>query len=129
MDLLTAVRHEIGHALGFGHDDGLAVMRDELDTGVRYELEAGTAAPQRGAQAAPAMPAFHAFAGSGGADAGIDWQSGSSEGWSLQLSPYDTGKSSKKTTSNLASFEVKLLGKANEFDSLGRELLGKKQDR
>jgi Ca2+-binding RTX toxin-like protein len=129
MDLLTAVRHEIGHALGFGHDDGLAVMRDELDTGVRYELEAGTAAPQRGAQAAPAMPAFYAFAGSGGADAGIDWQSGSSEGWSLQLSPYDTGKSSKKTTSNLASFEVKLLGNANEFDSLGRELLGKKQDR
>jgi len=128
------VAHEIGHALGFTHDDGLAVMHDELGTGVRYELDAGSAAAQPAPAAtpsAPAMPALDAFAAYGGAGthAGIDWQADSSEGWSLQLSPYDTGKSSKKSASNLAGFEVKLLGKANEFDSLGRELLGKKQDR
>jgi hypothetical protein len=134
MDLLTAVSHEIGHALGFTHDDGLAVMHDELGTGVRYELDAGSAAARpapAAAPSAPSAPAFDAFTDFGGAgtNAGIDWLAGSSEGWSLQLSPYDTGKPSKKTASNLASFEVKLLGKANEFDSLGRELLGKKQDR
>jgi transposase len=77
------------------------------------------------------MPAFDAFAAYGGlgSNTGIDWQAASSEGWSLQLSPYDTGKPSKKAASNLASFELKPLGKAGEFDSLGRELLGKKQDR
>ena len=38
MDLLTVVMHEIGHVLGFDHEDAAiyAVMRDELDTGVRY---------------------------------------------------------------------------------------------
>jgi hypothetical protein len=39
MDLLTAVSHEIGHSLGFDHDDALAVMQDELDPGVRFLIE------------------------------------------------------------------------------------------
>ncbi|HSG91927.1 MAG TPA: hypothetical protein VLA56_22120, partial [Pseudomonadales bacterium] len=78
MDLLTAVRHEIGHALGFGHEDGLAVMRDELDAGTRYELPA--------AQAVPASrPAAGAFAGHAGA--GIDWQVNPGEVWSQALAP------------------------------------------
>ncbi|MDH5220684.1 MAG: Ig-like domain-containing protein, partial [Betaproteobacteria bacterium] len=44
MDLLTVVLHEIGHVLGFDHEDAAsyAVMRDELSAGVRYT----TAAPK-----------------------------------------------------------------------------------
>jgi hypothetical protein len=42
MDLLTVVMHEIGHVLGFDHEDGAryAVMRDELAAGVRYSAAA-----------------------------------------------------------------------------------------
>lgn len=39
MDLLTAVSHEIGHVLGFDHDDDLAMMRDKLDPGIRFLLD------------------------------------------------------------------------------------------
>jgi hypothetical protein len=42
MDLLTVVMHEVGHVLGFDHDDAsrYAVMRDELSAGVRYTTAA-----------------------------------------------------------------------------------------
>jgi hypothetical protein len=35
MDLLTAVMHEIGHVLGYDHDDG-GVMHEELSPGIRH---------------------------------------------------------------------------------------------
>jgi hypothetical protein len=42
MDLLTAVMHEIGHVLGFTHEDAAryAVMHDALEAGTRYALGA-----------------------------------------------------------------------------------------
>jgi len=44
VDLLTVLLHEIGHALGFDHDSGLAVMAEVLGTGQRVVPgEPGTA--------------------------------------------------------------------------------------
>ena len=49
MDLLTVLLHEIGHVIGFEHDDGLAVMDESLIVGQRVLLA--------GAAAVPALPA------------------------------------------------------------------------
>ena len=60
----------------------------------------------------------------------IDWQTAGSDGWQVTLSPYDTGKP-PKGASSIAPFDVNLLAKQGkdkqdaEFDSMGRELLGK----
>src|SRR5437867_1264561 len=42
MDLLTVVEHEIGHVLGFHHDDPIAPMADVLAPGRRILLPAGS---------------------------------------------------------------------------------------
>jgi len=70
MDLLTVVLHEIGHVLGFDHEDAAqyAVMRDQLDAGTRYTLDA---------------PKFDFDAHwAGGTGASIAW-----EDWGIQWMP------------------------------------------
>jgi Ca2+-binding RTX toxin-like protein len=85
IDLLTVVMHEIGHLLGFTHDDAAAgaVMEDTLATGVRRLPEAGvaleegigggTTEAQSGAAASPSEPA-------GGAEDSADASTGASAG-------------------------------------------------
>ena len=135
MDLATVVTHELGHLLGFGHDDASAnpVMRDTLDAGMRYPLDAGTHyALDAGAWAPAAQPAAHAHGApmiDFGPSIAIDWQAGSSDGWAVKLSPYAPDKPAKSAAANFTGFKVQLLDKPKPFDSLGRALLGKDQGR
>jgi hypothetical protein len=126
-DLVTVLAHELGHVLGFDHGEGgeTAVMREDLDPGVRYTL----APPER---SSGRTPAFDMDTGLGaiGASAGIDWQGSASGSWALELSPYAPPKPVQPVSANLAQFELKPLeGQADHeeagFDRLGRELLGK----
>jgi hypothetical protein len=105
MDLLTAVNHELGHRLGFDHGDGL--MGEELEAGTRYPLAEGST----GGSAAPALPLR------------IDWQAPLGADWSTPLSSYDSLKGKKAAKANFADFAP--VKPAAQFDSLGRELLGK----
>jgi hypothetical protein len=125
-DLVTVVAHELGHMLGFDHDDAgrFAVMAEYLDPGVRYQINAE--------KALAVVPAFDLHSGLGGMgpDASIDWQGESGGSWRVELSPYAPPKSSQPVAANLAQFEVKPLKSqagagAEGFDRLGRELLGK----
>jgi hypothetical protein len=138
-DLVTVVAHELGHMLGFDHDDAgrFAVMAEDLDPGVRYQIGAEKALAEPVAAASSGAPAFDLDTGLGGMGphAGIDWQGEASGSWRVALSPYAPSKPAQAVAANLAEFDAKPLKSApasqdTGFDSLGRALLGKgKTDR
>ncbi|HYU69599.1 MAG TPA: hypothetical protein VEL09_09755, partial [Burkholderiales bacterium] len=139
MDLLTIVTHELGHVLGFDHDDTgrIAVMTEAVDSGVRYLLAPGGRSPV-GTDAGPArslaaLPRFDLEAGSSGAGSGarIDWQAPAGEGWSVQLSPYGPVKAAKGAAPAVSDFLVKPArdragAQDPGYDGMGRALLGDK---
>jgi hypothetical protein len=145
VDLLTVVTHEIGHLLGFGHDDALSVsvMDDDLDPGVRYVLDqigfdgdpdapvtnadlmklarkaAEWEATSMSLAASDGKPRFDFDAGNtgGGARGGIDWQAGGN-GWNSSHSPFVNGDSARSAGSNFSDFLLKLF-KRDDTQSSG----------
>ena len=133
MDLVTVVTHELGHALGFEHEDE-GVMAGRLEAGVTRLLEAAgfdadPDAPLSDAQllqlARKAVELRFDFdAGASGAQGAIDWQSGSGSSWTVDYSPYAVPKD-KAAKSNVTDYLVKLA--TGEYDSLGKALFGAKK--
>jgi len=142
-DLVTVVTHELGHMLGFDHDDAgqMAVMNDALDAGVRYTLDSGVvqASTPPPAATGPSQPTAGAitfdynamYSGATGSNAGIEWQSTGAGNWGVQLSPYTPPGPANFASPNLAEFALKF-GDGEDgtqpagFDSMGQDLLGGK---
>jgi hypothetical protein len=56
-DLATVLAHELGHVLGFDHEDAarFPVMREELDPGMRYVMAAAAGTPGGKNQSSPTL--------------------------------------------------------------------------
>ena len=135
MDLVTVVTHEMGHVLGFDHYDAskYSVMREDLDPGVRYVLDApgardSASAPvndsmwlrlasqgaeprdwSRKAKPTDVVPVVAGDAlGGGGSGSGIDWNDRLRGNWGTYLSPFGTGPS--KSAPNFTDFLAKVIG-------------------
>jgi len=136
MDLVSVVEHELGHVLGFSHEDAglFPVMHEDLALGERYALAAAGNAPA--AAAMHATPAAQGFDGPlpvlpSAANATIDWAA--TGGWSSALPSYSREPLGGFLPDSAADFSP--FGKAaakkatsqNGYDRLGQELLGKKR--
>ena len=149
MDLLTVVLHEIGHVLGFDHDDAarFAVMDEDLEPGIRYlldnigfdgdpdqpisdaallQLARRAAAWEEGRayeMAGKVPPAFDWGVGGSAAGASIDWQEESGNGWGKSYSPFSQGKPGKGADANFSDFFFKLMkGNRGAGSDMGAEL-------
>jgi hypothetical protein len=135
MDLRTVVTHELGHVLGFDHDDAAlhTVMRDELDSGGHFQLggfDAFPASTGHGWQLEQRTASFD-FGEAGGNPGAIDWNARAGDGWGVRLSPY-AAPGPVKEASNFSDFLVNLFrsdrqpgdGGQAGYDQLGASLLG-----
>jgi hypothetical protein len=153
IDLLTVMLHEIGHVLGFDHDDAarFAVMDEDLEPGIRYLLDnigfdgdpdqpISDAALLQFAKRAAAWeessafemtgkvpPAFDWGAGGAAAGASIDWQEQSGTGWGKSYSPFSQGKAGKGNDANFSDFFFKLMkGSRGAGTDMGDDLRSSK---
>ena len=134
MDLVTVVTHELGHVIGFEHDDE-GVMAGRLEAGVTRLLEAAgfDADPDAAISDAQLLKLarkavelkFDLDGGTSGTQGTVDWQSGSGSSWSADYSPYTVPKDGKAAKSNFSDYLVKLA--TGEYDSLGKALFGAKK--
>ncbi|MGH8621098.1 MAG: hypothetical protein ACRET3_03075, partial [Burkholderiales bacterium] len=130
MDLLSVVTHEIGHVIGFDHDEagGYGVMTGDLNPGVRLRSDAigsfadsgglitGLHIPVQPARSQEtwgipgALPAFDLGSGLNGVDGhgSIDWQAAPSDGWNTGFSPFTATKTLKNAASNFSDYLMKL---------------------
>ena len=138
MDLLTVVMHEIGHVLGFEHEDAgqHPVMSESLQAGERLavkdalhaldqaeaadvlmeqriaEFEAWAdklASIKQGAGARPSVDFDSLFGpAGGGSKSGVNWSGGLDKAWD-RFSPFGD-KTAGKGGSNLSDFLSSLLG-------------------
>jgi hypothetical protein len=137
MDLLTVVTHELGHVLGFDHDDVAlyAVMREELDPGVRYvlngsSLDAGPYGVTLDQGTARHAPSFD-FSDGGGTQGTIDWHARADGVWGARSWAFTSTRANEGASSNFSDFLVKYVrtdrspsdGSDADYDQLGATLL------
>jgi hypothetical protein len=143
MDLVTVVTHELGHVLGFDHQDAklYPVMTEDLMPGMRYLIEAARidlhpdapltdATLMRLAQRAVELNFDLGAFGSGAVGAKVDWQPASADGaWTTGYSPYGADK--QAPAANFTDYLLKPgagtdSSAASDYDALGKSLLGKR---
>jgi hypothetical protein len=72
IDLLTALIHEVGHVVGFGHDADSPVMHEVLAVGERLPLLTASSSSEVGGNADPVIGALTSVGGRLAADAVTD---------------------------------------------------------
>jgi Ca2+-binding RTX toxin-like protein len=118
MDLLTVVMHELGHVLGFDHDDAdtILVMQENLDSGMSYALGVTSAAPlQTGSVIKSRDESTHGAFSFGNyspygtfdaANASFDAESGLIDGGQGKRLSYGAGKTAKSAVLHVPALQL-----------------------